>query len=202
MKYSILGLSLATIFVSAASYSANIPHPVGSCYGNGIVFYVNKEPHPGPGRRGLIVALKDAYSDYAMWGAPLGSVPRIDTFTSYFSGKDNTANIVAAFNNLPILVAGQIASQYTTPDLNPCPSCTSWYLPSQAELATLHYQSSNFNDFWMNQACKGDSMDGGYWSSTQYDLDPNQAWYVNFSSGIVLNQPASFPNRIRAIRAF
>jgi len=206
MKRSIPGiLSLFIISTSFANSSSQsvIPHPVGSCYGGGVVFYVNKEPNPTAGRQGLIAALQDVPDTQLNWD-PSGNTEVKGTSSSYFTGKNNTANILNTINDIPnpgnkTWPAAQAASEYTTSET--CPTCTSWYLPSQDELATLYFQSTNFKGFWTNPSCTGTSPSPQlYWSSTQFES--NTAWYVDFNSGRVLYYPTVGPFSVRAVRAF
>jgi hypothetical protein len=183
-------ISLFSVFSKASS--------VGTCYGGGIVFYTSNEPNAPAGLRGLIVAINDV-SDSQFVFDPSGNT-EVRTSSSYFSGLDNTNNILNTTNNFPnsgdqTWPAAQAASEYSTTDT--CPTCTPWYLPSQDELATLYFQSSNIENFW--DACSGSLLSGNYWSSTQIST---MAWYVNFDNGLVINYPTVAPFGVRAIRAF
>lgn len=193
----------------ATNLQSTITHPVGSCYGGGVVFYVNKEPNPPAGHQGLIVALNDAYDDIVEWDAanPSQSATYVKTTSSYFSGLDNMHRILDTVNNIPnpgdkTWPAAQQVSKYNTSET--CPTCTAWYFPSQDELATLYFQSVNFTNFWNNPSCKGVQPVGNYWSSSQQQPRGGMitAWQVNFSSGLVINVPTIGSGSVRAIRAF
>ena len=200
LSFSLLSFSLATATtLSFASTSAPVvPPPVGSCYGGGIVFYLNKAPHAPVGQRGLVVALEDAgNSDYHYWSL---STTEVSTSVLFFTGESNTQNIL---NTLPkndqSLTAAEAADAYNTTDTSP--PFTRWYLPSRDELALLYLQANNYKNFWSNPNCMGNPLiQETYWSSTQHD--PVTAWYVDFSDGRVIQYPTPGPARIRAVRAF
>lgn len=206
MKHSIpavLSLLTASISFANPSLTSVIPHPVGSCYGGGVVFYVNKEPNSPAGQQGLIAALQDVPDVQLNWD-PSGGTEVVGTSASYFTGQNNTANILNTVNDTPnpgnkTWPAAQAASAYTTSDT--CPTCTAWYLPSQGELATLYFQSTNFKSFWTNPGCTGTPPNPElYWTSTQFES--NTAWYVDFNSGRVLYYPTVGPFSVRTVRAF
>ncbi len=206
MNQSILGL--LSLFVVSTSFASTenqpaIAHPVGSCYGGGVVFYLNKAPNPPAGQRGLIAALDDVPDTQIPWDLS-GGTAVVGTSAAYFSGQNNTVNILSTVNDVPnrgdkTWPAAQAASQYTTTET--CPTCTPWYLPSQAELTTLYLESSNLKTFWTNPGCTGRAPKPTlYWSSTQYGS--NVAWYVDFDSGRVLFYPTVGPFEVRSVRAF
>lgn len=209
--FSVLSCLLASTSFANNIDQPAITHPVGSCYGGGIVFYINKEPNPPAGHQGLIAALNDVYSGTLAWDAahPPADATYVMTTSSYFTGLDNTNRILNTVNNYPnpgdkTWPAAQYASQYTTPET--CPTCTPWYLPTQDELATLYFQSVNFKNFWNNPTCPGTAPDGTYWSSTQFNQSKAAslftAWQVSFDSGLIINTPTFGGAAVRAIRAF
>lgn len=200
LSFSIISFSLATVATSSfANKPATItPHPMGSCYGDGIVFYVNKAPNPPVGQRGLIVALEDvANSAYFYWDISMSTV---STSVLFFSGESNTRNILETLpKNEGSMSAGEAADAYNTSDTSP--TFTRWYLPSRDELALLYLQANNYQNFWLNSKCLGNELiPEVYWSSSQHD--PRTAWYVDFSDGRVLQYPSPRPARLRAVRAF
>lgn len=195
-----LSISLAGVVTSSfANNSATLaPHPIGNCYGDGIVFYVNKAPNAPAKQHGLIVALEDvANSNYFYWDISMSAV---DTSVLFFSGESNTRNILDTLpKNDESLSAGEAADAYNTEDKSP--TFTRWHLPSRDELALLYLQSNNYPNFWLNSKCMGrELIPEVYWSSSQHD--PRTAWYVDFSDGRVLQYPSPRPARIRAVRAF
>lgn len=179
-----------------------IAHPVGSCYGGGVVFYATSDANAPAGQRGLIAAPTDAQylgSFIAAWQT--GSVA-ITTAKTYFTGDSNTTTILSTPGTFP---AASAARAYSV-EGDTCTECTSWYLPSQNELATLYAQSTSSialgdTTFW--SACNG-STPGivSYWSSSQLAGNVNFAFAVNFNNGAVTSTVNSSPQRIRAVRAF
>lgn len=184
-----------------------IAHPVGSCYGGGVVFYVNTTPGAHVGQQGLIVALQDAPNGAVYeWDTKGETQEVIAPLTTYFSGAKNTANILADMGS-DRAQAAYAATQ--TRD----GGYSDWYLPSRDELMALFTQA-NFSGegFWTH--CGGippnntdDYPNQIYWSSSQ--LWPNTAWLVSFG-GEGLLQPG-FVNyyetdrgqyAVRAVRAF
>ncbi len=200
MKHKIAGLLslfLAPVCIATQLDSTAPAHPVGSCYGGGVVFYLNKASNPPVGHRGLIAALVDVADDNFAW--TLSDAPTINTSSLYFSGSDNTKLILAAVES----PAADAAAKFTTAAT--CPTCSAWYLPAQDELATLFFESSNLVNFWNNPSCPGNAPESlPYWSSSQYHYPANitTAWSVHFGTGYVTNSPAMYPYRVRAIRSF
>ena len=180
-----------------------VAHPVGSCFGGGVVYYASSDANAPAGQRGLIAAPTDALSSSTMaWqsGAATTVTPPLQKI--YFSGEANTNAIMSTIGIFP---AAYAANSYTTDD-GECAECTSWYLPSQDELATLYAQSTSSialvgdESFW--SLCSGSTPGPfSYWSSTQGTLN-SQAFSVSFSSGIVITSPSSSNFRVRAVRAF
>lgn len=170
-------------------------HPVGSCYGGGVVYYVNPDPNAPAGKRGLIVALTDANSGKALAWGPNLTTPLIRTSTLYFKGNINTVNILnRSTTDFPAATA---ANNYTTDGT--CITCTAWYLPSQDELATLYYQSKNVVNF--GNACDFTfPTNNYYWSSSQ--SSSTNAWSVYFNLGDVLIDILDNPSKVRTVRSF
>lgn len=177
-----------------------VAHPVGSCYGGGVVYYVNSDANAPAGQRGLIAAPTDASSG-AVWEQ--GGTTSITTLKTYFTGESNTNTILATSPGT--FPAATAAKDYTVAG-DTCAECTSWYLPSQNELATLYAQSTSSialgdTNFW--SACGGMTpVSTIYWSSTQNDA--STAFFVNFLSGFVITAPTGGTSsfRVRAVRAF
>lgn len=187
--------------VNALNTIPAVAHPVGSCYGGGVVYYSSSDANAPAGQRGLIAAPTDAQylSSFTMpW--QVGSIT-VSTKKTYFTGGSNSNAILATPGTFPAATA---ANNYTV-DSDTCTECTSWYLPSQDELATLYAQSTSSialgnTTFW--SACNGTAPGAitGFWSSTQNNT--NTAFAVLFSSGSVLSNPNSNNFHVRAVRAF
>lgn len=180
----------------------SVAHPVGSCYGGGVVYYVNPAPDAPVGQRGLIAAPTDA-STSARWFTGSATTSLISTSSLYFTGLANTNQIL---NGLIIITpdnaqAATAANTYTSTPID-CPNgaCTNWYLPSQDELATLYFQSSNIAGFGTNCSGYVAPAADGYWSSTQGNI--LIAWFVQFSNGVIGGNPLNLAYRVRAVRAF
>lgn len=180
----------------------SVAHPVGSCYGGGVVFYANNDANAPAGQRGLIAAPTDALSSTTMAWQSGGSTTVTPTpQKTYFTGEVNTNAILSTIGIFP---AASAANSYTV-DGDTCTACTSWYLPSQDELATLYAQSTSSialgnTTFW--SACNGSTPGSvSYWSSTQGTLN-SQAFSVSFLTGIVTTSTNSSNFRVRPVRAF
>ena len=192
---SLVALTLTGTSVIGASVSM---HPVGSCYGGGVVFYVTSG-----GQHGLIAALSDAASPLA-WDTTGLAV--VTTQAQYFTGLANTTTILntSTAGSFPAAAA---ASSYATAET--CSTCTVWYLPAQEELSTL-YSQANFSgaSLWTN--CAGTAPSAIYWSSTQVNGTPVgviKVWTVDFTAtgdaGKVVAPPNTMATEaVRAIRAF
>ena len=187
--------------IDAIKANPGIAHPVGSCYGGGVVFYVNPDVNAPPGTRGLIVAPSDSNGTTdgttLITGCVVGppakcqwdstgntSVTYSDTNPSlYFTGKQNTSDILGT-TTVGTWSAAQAAHSYNTINPSPtCAGCTSWYLPSQDELATLSFQSTNIASFGASCTGYNGLARSPYWSSSLLSGNPGNAWYVAFSGG-------------------
>lgn len=179
--------------VATINNNPAVAHPVGSCYGGGVVFYVNTTPGAPVGQRGLIAALQDIGSASGQaWYA--GSLAYVGTSINLFTGRQNTDLIIAqpAGNTS----AAYLANTYTDGVYH------DWYLPAANELEQLSMES-NFNANLFT-TCSGGaplSTANSYWSSSQYTGAGNQAWFVNLN-GVVYPDNYPSPYLVRAIRAF
>lgn len=204
-KIALAKESLVTLINSKSSVG---PH-VGSCYGGGVVFYVNTTPGAPVGQRGLIAALGDATSGCT--GSPSGTCywdtlgGNTSTFgatgQTYFSGSTNTTNIITAIGTTRA-EAANAANTYTDG------TYYDWYLPSQGELAAMFFQAltNGTGSFWTNCSGTAPSKDL-YWSSTQTNqgIGPNGAWFTYFNTiyaGTVGYVATNNPFGVRAVRAF
>lgn len=189
--------------INALNAIPAIAHPVGSCYGGGVVYYATSDANAPAGQRGLIAAPTDAQylSLFIMVWQSTGSTT-VSTKKTYFTGESNTNTILETPGTFPAALA---ANSYTV-DGDTCTACTSWYLPSQDELTTLYAQSTSSialgdTTFW--SACGG-STPGlvNYWSSTQGVLN-SQAYSMSFLSGNTQPSSTNTSNfHVRAVRAF
>lgn len=180
-----------------------VAHPVGSCYGGGVVYYASSDANAPPGQRGLIAAPSDALSSTTMaWESVGSTLITPTTQKNYFAGKDNTESILKTIG--PVFPAASAAGNYIT-EGDTCAECTVWYLPSQDELATLYAQSTSSialgdTTFW--SACNGTTPGlTKYWSSTQ-GQSSSAAFSTNFLTGIVSTNTTTLSFRVRAVRAF
>jgi len=67
-----------------------------------------------------------------------------------------------------------------------------WYLPSKYELNLMFLQRATIGNFTSNF----------YWSSTEFSQAAGGAWVQNFDSGVQDVSNKSFPQYVRAVRAF
>lgn len=181
-----------------------IAHPVGSCYGDGIVFYTNTTTGAGTDPHGLIVKLADSTNGCTGGGATCvwaNSTPvTVTTSPGYFTGQTNTNTIIANYTQPEAASAA-----YDTTAAADCPTCTNWYLPSQYELYALYAQSTlNGAAFWQNPGCTGTAPGtvNPYWSSSQVPGLPNTAWIVGFGNGTASVGNTTSARPVRAVRAF
>jgi hypothetical protein len=187
-----------------------VTHPVGSCYGGGVVFYVDTSSQAVPGRQGLIAALDDAeLSSVSLlpWDVTNSSFT-VFTDSKYFTGNANTDSILTTIGSNA--QAAQAAFAYNTVVTETCSTCSKWYLPSQDELMTLFTQADSTPSIWTNTNCVGDApIQTNYWSSTQvYQTPTSNALWVAFNlasgmfNGAVAGAPTNTTYAVRAIKSF
>jgi Protein of unknown function (DUF1566) len=205
----------AAIQAQIDTLAPSLTHPVGSCYGGGVVFYRNPDLNAPAGQRGLIVAPSD--SDGTTNGTTLitgcsgspvvcrwdttGNTLVVGTESLYFTGEENTQDILDTPTFTGTWSAAEAAEAYNTTNPPPtCEGCTAWYLPAQDELATLYFQSHNMPGFGAD--CTGFTAlaVSAYWSSTQ--LNDLSAWFADFSNGKVTSRNTDNQLQVRPVRAF
>lgn len=74
-----------------------------------------------------------------------------------------------------------------------------WRLPTVAELQTLVNYGITSPAPTIDAAYFPATFSSGYWSSSNYLLTANSAWYVNFSDGSVSFNPTASANRVRCV---
>lgn len=151
--------------------------------GGGIVFY-DAGSQQSWGRY-----LEVAPATWSGAGAPdlsgVWCVAKLDvaTGTAIGAGRANTQAIV---NTCGATTAAGFAAGYQGGGQR------DWYLPSKDELNALYQQ----------RAVVGGPTSGVYWSSSQVDLDPGQAWGQRFDAGgHFSNQGKNIISKVRPIRA-
>lgn len=200
-----LSLSLGLLLLVSLSFANQTPknatvmaRHIGDYYGGGIIYYINPVPQAAAGKRGLIVALNNAYpTPLALITATANT---INTFVNPFTGNKNTQKMLAAATARSIRApAAEAAHQYATSMT--CSTCTEWYLPSKDELKLLYLQKKIINA--AVKTYKGNSlMDRNYWSSTQ--IGSRFGWAINFDDGLVNANGNLLQTtlNVRAVRAF
>lgn len=163
-----------------------IPGDVGPA--GGLVFYVNPD-YAADGWRYLEAAPFDQ-SAGAMWGCFRRSIQGARG-TAVGTGKQNTADIIAACNDATIA-----AALCANANIN---GFTGWFLPSRDELAVMYtnLKSTISVDF----GTRGIADNFTYWTSSQQTTD--MANHIDFADlGRQHYDDKDFPRRVRAIRAF
>ncbi len=124
------------------------------------------------------------------WGGYGTDISTLTNYSSYtdaktdFSGKDNTAKIVAHFGEDvdTTLHAGVFCHKYTTEGTN----AGDWYLPAAGELYSYVYGNySKLLDTWKNKLAWDTSFSYDFWSSSEYNS--KRAWYVGSDNGGMYN---------------
>ena len=180
-----------TELAAVINSNPGVAHPVGSCYGGGVVFYVNTTPGAPVGTQGLIAALGDLSSTSSWY---TGNISTIVTSINLFTGASNTDAIVnQTYGNTS---AAYQAKNYTDGVYH------NWYLPSANEIAVLA-SLNNFNTSLFTH-CGGTALSSGnsYWSSSQYSDNSNQAFFMNLNGDVYPADDFNPQYLIRAIRAF
>ena len=158
---------------------------IGRAYGGGMIIYV------GPtGDHGLIIS--DTNQTSSTWGCTGTLIG--NTTDGYFSGSQNTINIVSVCNENG---AAKVCSDLSLGGY------TDWYLPSGQELwkfTSLGIGAYNNAIYEVNI----NATSGSYWSSTEYSS--NEARAKSWSNA-GNNFPASVQNKsttkqVRCIRSF
>jgi len=183
--------------IDAINANPSVPHPVGSCYGGGVVFYVNTDPNAQAGQRGLIAALNDAGSSATYSWDATGAVSGTDaTATAYFTGYSNTQTLITYASS--VTQAAWAANNYSGGGVS------DWYLPAQNELMTMYTQWNNSLNKTLFTNCGGTNPSAvtPYWSSSQVEVNPGTAWFVSFGPGIVFTRNTDIQFLVRAVRAF
>lgn len=146
----------------------------GQHYGGGIIFYIDNT-----GQHGLIATENDI--DITTWGC----------YSTYITGATDTAIGTGMQNTLDIVTgcADLQCAAHLCYNLN-LNGFTDWFLPSLHEL----------NQLYVNRQYVGNLNTGYYWSSSQ--VNANEAWQQNFSSGNRIKYGKYDPSAVRAIRKF
>jgi len=180
---------------------------IGSKYGGGIVFHIDKT-----GKHGLVCADKDFGE--AIWGGD-GKIGALDGGIADGSGMANTKKIVE-------LASWYIEKGWFKSTKTPAPTAarlckesnyngyTDWYLPNSKELIWMFLQKSIYD------LCNFTS--GNYWSSSESSiLEDTYAytlrnledigfdsgkWTVTTKKGSIDGKPKKELHHVRAVRAF
>ncbi|MGG9971837.1 DUF1566 domain-containing protein [Ferruginibacter sp. SUN002] len=151
-------------------------HFIGEAFGGGIVFYVDSTE-----KHGLIVSNEDI-SVKAKWG--YSDTVLHANAKNIGAGKSNTEIITKTLTD-STLAAG-LCTHYKVDKFN------DWHLPSKKELELIYDNLKTKN--------LGNLADAYYWSSSETDF--NNAWLVDFKSGIPVEQNTVTTAHVRAIREF
>ncbi len=156
---------------------------IGKIYGGGLIFYVNVQTGSG-----LVAAFSDQ-SIASEWGCEGTNIFGADSLTLGTGMYNNDA-----INNGcgTAAIAADICDYYSND------SFLDWYLPNKNELAELYYSigTAGFGDNFN----LGNFAYENYWTSNDFDND--QAWCLNFSSGVSSVKLKGETARVRPIRAF
>jgi hypothetical protein len=145
-------------------------------YAGGIIFDLDSSGHHG------LVCAPSNQGNF-QWGCDGTDIP--NTSTAVGTGATNTAYIVAGCYQRPI--AASVCADLV---LN---GYSDWYLPSLGEMQLMYSR--------LHLQGLGGFGGGWYWSSSQ--SNPNDAWFIYFTTGdvnIYLKFISNF--QVRAVRAF
>lgn len=172
-------LSLDANPVTMVNSGISVDSLYGRMYKGGLIFFIDtNNVHPFDG----LVAAPNDQSGVEQWGCYL--VPIGGTSLAVGTGKSNTNLIVPACMDSIFAAKTCYALVLNTYD--------DWFLPSFHELE-LMYQNLYLNGL-------GGFISNAYWSSSEDDAD--QAWFVNFSNGLLSSEDKSLETWVRAVREF
>jgi hypothetical protein len=154
----------------------------------GIIAYVLQPGDPGYNanvQRGLVATSSDI-GESIQWGCE--SIRLNGALGSAIgTGNQNTFDIITECSTAGI--AAKLCADLTSGGYS------DWYLPSKDELNKLYENRVAIGGFVVN---------GGYWSSTQFEFEVNNhAYYQLFSSSLIqngTNKNAQY--NVRAVRSF
>ena len=175
---------------------------IGNSYGGGKVAYILQSGDIGydPAQQhGLIISgdLTPNLTDI-IWGTSgvyLGAIGGLDNLTP--SGTSTFVELGAGINNTNLIIASEGAGTNYAAGLARAyrgGGYTNWYLPSYSELIGIRY-----NSYYL-----GPINRTFYWTSTEGDGDPYNAWLVGLAGSSGINEgDKSFANGgVRAVRVF
>lgn len=158
----------------------------GQSYGGGIIFYVD-----GTGQHGLIAAVSNQ-SDWMEWitGGSTQTTLNGNTLAALGTGQANTNYMMAQTGYTG--GAAQVCNDYSVTVGGV--TYSDWYLPSIDEL-TLLYNN--------RVAVGGFDVYSVYWSSWEYEYQPEGAWVIYFPGGGTPSVGIKADHwSVRAIRSF
>jgi len=159
---------------------------IGQSYGGGVIFYVD-----GTGQHGLIAAVSNQ-SDWIEWitGGSTQTTLNGHTLEALGTGQANTNFMMAQAGYTG--GAAQVCDDYSvTVD---GVTYSDWYLPSLAELTLLYNNRVALGGFDVYHV---------YWSSWEYEYQPEGAWVIYFPGGGTPSVGIKADHwSVRAIRSF
>ena len=161
-------------------------HYIGELYGGGIIFWVDLS-----GQHGLIASLVDILPPPTTAWSP---GPILTPANSSWNGQFNSS--ATGLSCLPVNYCNlYVNASYGTGVYG------DWYLPSMKELSLL-YQASYIINKTVETSPPGWNIMSNqfYWSST--DIDINNAWGLNFGTGLSASTLKTIPGMVRAVRLF
>lgn len=158
---------------------------IGQNYQGGIIFWLD-----ATGQHGLIAATSDQ-SLGVQWsnGNPIRRTG--STGSGIYAGAMNTAMIVAT--QMADDIDGEFAAKVCSDSYLWVGNLYGdWYLPSVSELKLLYNQKTAVGGF----------VSEYYWSSTEHSDFIQNAYSINFGSGLVFDYTKSHAYRVRPVRQF
>jgi len=172
----------------------NNGYAVGDFAMGGIVFYVDET-----GKHGLVCYPEDIEASMR-WAQSINNVTYAQG-DGIYAGEMNTAIAIAALGSQgdPSAVLSCIIATSSSPFTT---NYGDWYLPSKEELLLMYSNLSTINATIITEGVGTVIGADKYWSSTEHNQVVNEAWGIDFSTGLEFQDLKQSQYHVRPVRRF